>query len=141
MTFKTGKSGNPAGRPKGATNKRTRLAKLLEPHAEALVDKMVEIALAGDVMALRLCIERLIPKVQGEPLGVDFPAVLTDEGSASLKDEILRAVLDGRLCAADADRVICLISNLHPKASSLSLSNVTDPVEASRIYQSIMNGL
>ena len=38
-----------------------KLRKLLEPHASDLVTKAVELALAGDTMALRLCLERLLP--------------------------------------------------------------------------------
>ena len=62
--FAQGHSGNPLGRKKGMLNKRTQLAKLLEPHAESLIQKAVELALDGDSNALRLCIERLIPKAQ-----------------------------------------------------------------------------
>ncbi len=64
MRFKKGQSGNPNGRPLGCLNKRTQLAALLEPHAEALISKAVELALGGDTNALRLCIERLLPKAQ-----------------------------------------------------------------------------
>jgi len=59
--FKKGESGNPAGRPKGTKDRRTELRGLLEPHAEELVAKAVELALAGDVTALRICMDRLIP--------------------------------------------------------------------------------
>ena len=48
-TFKKGQSGNPAGKPKGAKDKRTELRELLKPHAEKLVKKAVDMALAGDV--------------------------------------------------------------------------------------------
>jgi len=64
MQFKPGQSGNPRGRSKGSVNKNTKLAKLLDPHAEALVNKAVELALSGYSNALRLCIERLIPKAR-----------------------------------------------------------------------------
>ena len=73
MTFKNGESGNPNGRPKGAISKRTQLSKLLEPHAEELINKVVELAKAGDINALRLCFERLIPKPKEEAIEVDLP--------------------------------------------------------------------
>lgn len=66
MTFKKGISGNIQGRPKGIVDKRIELRSLLVPHAEALVNKAVELALAGDSNALRLCIDRLIPKAKDE---------------------------------------------------------------------------
>lgn len=71
--FQKGKSGNPTGKPKGALNKRPPLSKLLEPHAEALIAKMLELALAGDPVALRLCIERLIPKADQKQVVAVMP--------------------------------------------------------------------
>src|SRR5215217_606904 len=63
--------GNP-GRPPGARNKATLAAlALLEGEAEALTRRCVELALAGDVTALRLCLERLLPK--GRPVRLPLP--------------------------------------------------------------------
>ncbi len=60
--FQKGVLGNPKGRPKGARNKTTTMAEaLLEGQAEALVQKVVSMALKGNITALRLCLERLIP--------------------------------------------------------------------------------
>src|SRR3954471_6738683 len=54
--------GNP-GRPAGARNRATLAAMaLLEGEAEALTRRCVELALAGDTTALRLCLERLLPR-------------------------------------------------------------------------------
>src|SRR5687767_1636516 len=53
--------GNP-GRPPGARNKATLAAlALLEGEAEALTRRCVEMALAGDATAMRLCLDRLLP--------------------------------------------------------------------------------
>jgi hypothetical protein len=53
--------GNP-GKPRGTRHKATLAAlALLSGEAEGLTRKAVELALAGDVTALRLCIERLVP--------------------------------------------------------------------------------
>ncbi len=66
MTFKRGQSGNPDGRPPGIPDKRTALRELLLPHADALVGKAVERALAGDASALRICIEPDHPGGKGQ---------------------------------------------------------------------------
>lgn len=135
MTFTKGQSGNPKGRRKGVPNRRTELAKMLDPHAEALVAKMIELALEGDVTALRLCMERLIPKANRESTGIEFQKDLS-----KLKDDILRAALDGRISIEDAERLGSLVSN-HPDKNITPLSiNTTCPIEAAKIYQQIMRG-
>jgi hypothetical protein len=76
--FQKGVSGNPKGRPKGARNKTTTMAEaLLEGQAEALVQKVVSMALQGNTTAMRLCLERLIPPKR-EP-AVEDATVKQDE--------------------------------------------------------------
>src|ERR1700730_13183833 len=56
-----GQSGTPAGRPRGSINRSTRAAQLLlDGEATALSRKAVELALAGDSTALRLCLDRTV---------------------------------------------------------------------------------
>lgn len=142
MTFKKGKSGNPNGRPKGVMSKRVQLAKLLEPRAAELIDKMIELALGGDGNALRLCIERLIPKAQREATEVDLPSVNDERNIAKLNDSILQAVFNGQMSVGDAEKLMLLIKGqLLNDSTPLNLKITTnDPVEASRIYQKIMMG-
>jgi hypothetical protein len=66
--FKPGQSGNPAGRVSGRTTVRT----LLDPKAPHLVRKAIALALAGDTVALRLCLDRIDPpsRQQIEPLEI-----------------------------------------------------------------------
>jgi hypothetical protein len=94
MRFTKGHSGNPKGRPIGSLNKHSRLAVLLESHAEALINKTVELALAGDINALRLCIERLMPKAQRESLSVVLPDITQTETSSTalLAHEIIKSL-------------------------------------------------
>lgn len=135
MTFKAGQSGNPGGRRKGALNKRTELAKMLEPHAEDLVKKLIELALNGDATALRLCIERLIPKANRESTGIEF-----QKNIPKLKDDILRAALDGRISIDDAEKLRNIVNEQSGKNPAPLGINTTCPIEAAKIYQQIMQG-
>ena len=59
--YKKGESGNPKGRPPGVPDRRTRLRELLEDHAEAIIKKLTQKAKAGDMQAIKICVERLLP--------------------------------------------------------------------------------
>ena len=69
MVFKKGESGNPQGRPVGTRNKSTLAAlSLIEDEGEQLTRKAVELALDGDLQALKLCMDRLAPPAKERPL-------------------------------------------------------------------------
>ena len=62
--FIKGQSGNPAGRPAGSKNKNAQFRELLEDDLPALASVLRAKALEGDMNAMRLLLERLVPKVQ-----------------------------------------------------------------------------
>jgi hypothetical protein len=62
--YTKGQSGNPAGRPVGSKNKCTQFGELLEDDLPALISVLRQKALEGDMNAMRLLLERLVPKVQ-----------------------------------------------------------------------------
>src|SRR5215212_12216061 len=86
--------GNP-GRPPGARNRATLAAMaLLEGEAEALTRRCVELALAGDTTALRLCLERLLPK--GRAVRLQLPMrTLADLDAAT--EAVSDALADGTI--------------------------------------------
>jgi hypothetical protein len=74
--FEPGQSGNPAGRPRGSRNTATiAAAALLAGEAEALTRKAVEMALAGDPLALRLCLERALPRCRERAVKFRLPRI------------------------------------------------------------------
>lgn len=107
MTFQPGQSGNLNGRPKGIVDKRTELRSLLEPHAKEIIEKLIENAKAGDPAALRLCIERLIPRVKPD-VGINFelPEGRIDVGENMLKiaNDITSAVACGSMTIEEAEK-------------------------------------
>ena len=74
--FEKGRSGNPAGRRAGSRNRATlAAAALLEGEAEALTRKAVELALAADPTALRLCLERILPSCHEQSVRFALPPI------------------------------------------------------------------
>lgn len=108
--FQPGRSGNPKGRPAGSRNKATLAAEaLIDKDARKLTKKAIEMALHGDTVALRLCLERLCPPRKGSPVRFDLPEMSNagDVRSASLA--LVRAVADGDLTPDEAGSVAPLI--------------------------------
>jgi hypothetical protein len=105
-TFTTGN----AGRPKGSRN-RTTLAvlELLEGQAEALTGKAVEMALAGDTVAVRLCLERLAPPRKDSPVQFPLPRIITAHDAAQAAAAVLQAVSDGDLTPTEGAQVMGLV--------------------------------
>ena len=74
--FEKGRSGNPGGRRQGSRNKATlAAAALLEGEFEALTRKAVEMALAGDPTAMRLCMERVLPPCRERTVKFRLPPI------------------------------------------------------------------
>jgi hypothetical protein len=72
MPFVKGESGNPAGRPLGARNRKSLLVEaMLDAESESLGRRMIERALDGDAGALRLCMDRVLPR--GRDRAVPYP--------------------------------------------------------------------
>jgi hypothetical protein len=96
--FKPGQSGNPSGKPKGARNKATLLAlELLQGEASALTRKAIEEALNGNMIALRICLERLISPAKERPFNIDIPTVSDSAGLVNISAAILSAVGNGEI--------------------------------------------
>ncbi|WP_350283599.1 DUF5681 domain-containing protein [Nitrosomonas sp.] len=70
------KSPNPKGRPKGIEDRRTRIRQQLEADAPAVAQTIVKLALAGDVQACGLVLNRVVSplKNQAERVSFDFDA-------------------------------------------------------------------
>ncbi|GAU83476.1 hypothetical protein BIWAKO_03402 [Bosea sp. BIWAKO-01] len=101
--FKPGQSGNPAGKAKGTRHKVTlAIEALLEGEAEALTRKAIELGLAGDMTALRLCMDRLAPARRDRPVTFDLPRIETAADLSRATQAILEAVAAGELTPSEA---------------------------------------
>lgn len=101
--FRKGRSGNPKGRPRGSVNPATRAALLLlDGEAEALTRKAVEMALAGDPAALRLCLDRIVGGRRGRPVEVALPPIASIADLAAAMAAIAAAATQGLITPDEA---------------------------------------
>jgi len=106
--WKRGQSGNPGGRPKRIGVVRD----LLQARQAELVKMAVDLALAGDVAALRLCMDRLSPPLRA----TSEPVVIEGLAEASTLTErcevIVRAVGTGVISPTVGGELLAAMGNL-----------------------------
>jgi hypothetical protein len=108
--FAKGQSGNPAGRPKGSRNATTlALESLLDGQAPALTQKAIDLALTGDIPALRICLDRILPPRRDRPVTFALPPIESAQDAAATVSAVLTAVAAGDLTPADAGEISRLI--------------------------------
>jgi hypothetical protein len=96
--FRPGQSGNPTGRPRGARHRATLAAEaLLDGEAEALTRKAIEKAKEGDSVALRLCLDRILPPRKDRPLRITLPALASASDATNALAAITAAVAAGEI--------------------------------------------
>jgi hypothetical protein len=128
--FIRGESGNPAGRPRGAVNKKTELSKLLLPYAEQIISKIIGLALNGDMDALKLCIDRLIPKVKNEPINFEMPKDLSGvESLLNNNAAIIKAVTTGAITLEAGQFLSNLLETQHKIIVSTELEQRLKAIE------------
>lgn len=124
--------GNP-GKPQGARHKATQAAlALLDGQAEALTQKAVETALAGDTAALRLCLERIAPPRKDAPVTFALPAMTTAADAAKGAAAVLAAVATGDLTPTEGAHVMGLIETYRRTLETTELEARLAALEGAR---------
>lgn len=101
--FEKGRSGNPAGRPKGSRSKATlALEAIFDGEGEAITRKAIELALEGDPQVLRMCLDRLVPPRKDRAVLFDLPPIAETADLPKATGAILHALAAGDLTPAEA---------------------------------------
>ena len=101
--FQPGRSGNPSGRRPGTKTKRTEaLERILDGDAEAIVGKAIEKAREGDPIALRLCLERVLPVRRDRHVSFALPEIKTASDLMAGASALLQGVAAGELTPSEA---------------------------------------
>ena len=120
-------SGN-SGKPKGSRNKATiAIESLSQGQAEALTQTAVTKALAGDSMALKLCMERIAPAPKDHPVSFSLPNMNNALDASEAAGSVLAAVSKGELTPIEATRVMGLIDSYR---RTLELTEIEERLQA-----------
>lgn len=116
--FEPGQSGNPGGRPRGARNRSTKaLEAIFDGESEALTRKVIELAKDGDTVALRMCMDRLMPVRKDRPITFTLPEIETPADLTKATRALMQGVADGEITPSEAAELSKLV-DAHVKAIS-----------------------
>jgi len=107
--FEPGRSGNPAGRPKGARGHATLVADaMLEERVKAVVDNLIDRALAGSIPATRLALDRvsLSPR---ERIALDLPTLRSSSDVVDASAALVAAVAAGEVAPRAAKEMMAVL--------------------------------
>jgi hypothetical protein len=135
MPFVKGQSGNPAGRPPGARNKSTLAVEAqLEARAEQIAGVAIERALMGDTPALRMCMDRILPRERERPLPFALPAIRGAADVERAAADITAAVGAGEITTREALDLIAIVER------SFRLVEAAQAQEGRAVQQAVSEG-
>jgi hypothetical protein len=102
-TFQKGQSGNPGGKPPGARHHASRvLDELMDGEAEAITRAAIDEAKAGNPVALRLCLDRIMPARKDRTIAFALPPIETSADLPRATGALIAAVAEGELTPSEA---------------------------------------
>lgn len=108
--FTRGQSGNPAGKPRGARHKTTLAAEaLFDGEVEQLTRKAIELALGGDVAALRICLDRILPPRRERPVLFELPPLQSATDAPGAMAAIVAGVAAAEITLGEAAELAKLV--------------------------------
>ncbi|MCU1122440.1 DUF5681 domain-containing protein [Burkholderia multivorans] len=94
--WQPGQSGNPKGRPVGSRNKKNVIAEEFAKDGSAVARVVMDAALAGDMQAANMVLQRLSPPLRARAEKVTFQ-LTPDAPLSEQAAQILQAVSDGQI--------------------------------------------
>jgi Family of unknown function (DUF5681) len=129
--FLAGRSGNPAGRPRGSRHEA--LEALDAIGAEAAKDVLlavVEAARGGDIRAADILLRRLWPERKSRPIKVHLPAMETATDIGRALGAIVEAVSNGELTPDEGQAIAAMLEGQRRAIETMELERRVEALEA-----------
>lgn len=108
--FAKGRSGNPAGKPRGTRHRVTVLAQtMMEDEAAEVVRGVIDAAKGGDMTAARLVLDRIAPPHKGRLVAFDLPPMETAADVLAALGAVVQAVATGALTPDEGTSIAGLL--------------------------------
>lgn len=108
--FAKGASGNRGGRAKGVPNHMTaRARKILETHADEIMESVCREAIGGDMLAAKLLVERIYPARRGAPINIALPPIVAAADAIAAMKVVVESLAEGHLSPEEAAELASLV--------------------------------
>jgi len=124
VQFTKGASGNPAGRPKGIKDKRHRFNEAIESMIPEVLESVFQKAVAGDMTAAKMLLDRSLPTKRPEQERVQIPI---KENTALNAREVLKSVFDGEV---SPDVGASLLASITGVLKAIEVEDLAKRIEA-----------
>ncbi len=130
--FRKGVSGNPSGKPKGARNRATLAAEsLLQGEAEEVTRTCIDRAKAGDGVAMRLVMERILPPMRERAIHIDLPPLANVADLPFALCRIMGAVAAGELTLGEGSALCAMLGSVRQVMEAAQLEERIADIERS----------
>lgn len=86
--------------------------KIVSDKAPELVSKTVQAALDGDMTAMRLCMDRVMPVLKNRPVNISIPEINTADDAMKALGQVVKEVAAGVISIDEGNGMIQMINNI-----------------------------
>lgn len=108
MKFQKGKSGNPAGRPKGTKNSSNTFREAIREELPSILRNLIELARGGDTQAAGVLLSRALPPLR--PVSEATPIPTPGESLGERAEAVSAAALSGVISPTTAAELMSVLS-------------------------------
>ena len=120
------------GRPKGARNRKHKyLEAIAKNQAPALLQRVINAAMNGDMLAAKIVFDRIWPKPRTAPLSIELPSVTSPGELKTAMYDLLQRIAAGELTTEDGAALVGIMKDM--LAVELATGRVVNPTPASEI--------
>jgi len=104
----------------------------MEGEGEALTRKCIELAKAGDMTALRLCLERIYPVRKGRPVAIELPPVETASDVLAAHAVVIQEMAAGNLTPDEGAAFIGALENKRKAIETVEIEQCLAAIAAAQ---------